>query len=75
SIVEKMSQAAERGDFDFETLGRNEHPGIDTEGAKEEEKSHRNWKESVSPDILEEIDDILRRWLPPVILARLDILP
>ena len=75
SIVQKMAHAAEREEFDFETLGRNEHPGQEAKGAVEEHTSHQDWKENVPAEILEEIDDILRLWLPPVILARLGISP
>lgn len=30
----------------------------------------RTWKDEVSPEILDKMDDILRTWLPPVLLAR-----
>lgn len=75
SVVERMAQAAERGEFDFNTLGRNDHPGTDKEVPEEKEKAHASWKDGLNTEILEDLDDILRQWLPPVILARLKVLP
>lgn len=75
SVVEGMVQAAERGDFDFDTPGRNDHLGIYEEGEGEEKEAHRSWKDYLNPEILEDVDDVLRQWLSPVILARLGVLP
>lgn len=30
----------------------------------------RTWRDEVSPEIVDEMDDILRAWLPPVLVAR-----
>lgn len=73
--VEEMVQAATSGDFAFETRGRNAHPGEDVEGAGEEDKSSRSWREEINPELMEEIEDTMRQWLPPEILARLEVLP
>lgn len=75
SVVDKMVQATESGEFDFKTLGRNDHPGVDEQGAGEEVKTHRSWQDDLNPEILGEVDDILRQWLPLVILAKLEVLP
>ncbi|CAN0564963.1 unnamed protein product, partial [Ectocarpus sp. 12 AP-2014] len=34
---------------------------------------NRTWEDEVSPEIREEMDSILRTWLPGVLLARFDI--
>ncbi|CAN0459262.1 unnamed protein product [Hapterophycus canaliculatus] len=47
----------------------NRHPG----GA--EASLSRTWRDEVSPDILEDMDAILRTWLPGVLLARFDVPP
>ena len=35
--------------------------------------SNRTWQDEVSPEIREEMDPILRTWLPPALVARLDV--
>ncbi|CAN0125698.1 unnamed protein product [Scytosiphon promiscuus] len=45
----------------------NPHPG------GEEASPNRTWRDEVSPEILDDMDDILRTWLPGVLLARFDV--
>ncbi|CAM9983186.1 unnamed protein product [Ectocarpus sp. 12 AP-2014] len=47
----------------------NPHPG----GA--EQSANRTWRDEVSPGIRQEMDSILRKWLPGVLLARYEIPP
>ncbi|CAM9204594.1 unnamed protein product [Ectocarpus sp. 13 AM-2016] len=46
---------------------RDPHPG------GQNVSSNRSWEDEVSPEIREEMDSIVRTWLPGVLLARLDI--
>ncbi|CAM9754327.1 unnamed protein product [Ectocarpus sp. 4 AP-2014] len=48
-------------------MRRERHPG------GQERSSNRTWEDEVSPKIREEMDSILRTWLPGVLLARFDI--
>ncbi|CAM9117189.1 unnamed protein product, partial [Ectocarpus sp. 13 AM-2016] len=47
----------------------NPHPGGEKQSAK------RTWRDEVSPGIREEMDSILRKWLPGVLLARFGVPP
>ncbi|CAM9437971.1 unnamed protein product [Ectocarpus fasciculatus] len=47
----------------------NVHPG------GEERSATRTWRDEVSPEIRQEMDSILRKWLPGVLLARLGVPP
>lgn len=68
STVQAASDAAVRGEFDFWTEGGpNDHPGGKKPSAK------RSWKHEVSAELHGEMDDIVRRWLPPVVLAKIGV--
>ena len=71
-IVEEMADAALREDFDFDTFGRNDHPGV-VEEAKPEEVHRPTWKELLRPETLVELDTIARQWLPPAVLVKLNV--
>lgn len=47
----------------------NVHPG------GHEATAQRTWKDEVSPDILEDMNDTMRVWLPGVLLARFGVPP
>ncbi|CAM9643453.1 unnamed protein product [Scytosiphon promiscuus] len=51
------------------TTGVNVHPGGRAESL------NRTWKDEVSPEIIDEMNSVLRTWLPGVLLARFDIPP
>lgn len=68
SVVRAASDASVRGEFDFWTEGGpNKHPGGKEPSVK------RSWKDEVSPKLHAEIDEITRRWLPPVVLAKIGV--
>ncbi|CAN0277134.1 unnamed protein product [Ectocarpus fasciculatus] len=52
-----------------QTVKRDPHPG------GKDVSPTRTWEDEVSPEIREEMDSILRTWLPGVLLARLGIPP
>ncbi|CAM9129309.1 unnamed protein product [Ectocarpus sp. 8 AP-2014] len=52
-----------------ERLFFNRHPG----GGKRTAK--RTWRDEVSPGIHHDMESILRKWLPPVLLARFEVPP
>lgn len=64
TVVDEMADAALREDFNFETKGKNEHPGASQKPA---------WHDPLRPETLVALDVIVRKWLPPVVLAKLDI--
>lgn len=63
SWVKDMSVIAARS----MSKGLNSHPG----GV--EQSVRRTWKEEVSPEIWDDMDGVLRQWLPPVLLARFGV--
>ncbi|CAN0226733.1 unnamed protein product [Scytosiphon promiscuus] len=68
SVVQAASDAATRGEFPFWTEGGpNKHPGGKKPSAK------RSWKDEVSAELHGEIDEIVRRWLPPAVLAKIGL--
>ena len=70
-VVEEMADAALREDFDFETQGKNDHPGV--EEVKQEEVHRPTWQELLRPETLVKLDVIARQWLPPAVLVRLNV--
>ncbi|CAM9579189.1 unnamed protein product [Scytosiphon promiscuus] len=69
SWVEHISSLRLEGPWVEKTLGVNPHPG----GTEVSEA--RTWKDEVSPEIVDEMNSIVRTWLPPVLLARLGVPP
>lgn len=72
AVIEAMADAALREDFDFETEGKNEHPGVNTT-SKGGASQRPVWNNMLRPETLVALDLIARKWLPPVILAKLNI--
>lgn len=48
-------------------------PGVNLHPGGQEVSTSRTWRDEVSPGIIDDMDDILRTWLPGVLLARLGI--
>lgn len=71
--IEVMADAALREDFAFDTKGRNDHPGEKTTTKKEEETHRPTWQEMLRPETLVKLDVISRKWLPPAVLAKLNL--
>ena len=70
-VVEAIAQAATVDDLGFAHAGMDLHPG-------EEEKTEpgvRRFEDEVRPETFAIADDVLRTWLPPVLLERLGVLP
>lgn len=66
AIVTSIADAAVGSKHDFMASELDHHPGgINREG--------RSWRDEVTPALLESMDEIVRIWLPPVLLARLGI--
>lgn len=57
-----------RGELDFHTKGIDPHPGSPSDGAQ-----NRTFWDELRPDTLSRMERILRKWLPPVILSKLDV--
>ena len=70
TIVEAMIDVDLRGEFDFDTRGKNEHPEDDVELAEEAEPTP-TWKDGLRPETVVQMDRIVQQWLPPVILAQI----
>ena len=71
-VVEEMADAALRDDFDFNTSGKNDHPGV-VEEVKIGETHRRTWRDLLRPETLEGLDVIVRQWLPPAVLVTLNV--
>lgn len=71
-IVEATAKAAAADDLGFWHKEIDLHPG---EEARTEATAVRRFEDEVSPDVLEIADAILRRWLPPVLLEKVGIVP
>lgn len=75
-IVEAMADAALREDFQFDTSGKNDHPGVIAFKKSEESRQETQtptWQELLRPETLEELDVIARKWLPPAVLIKLNV--
>ena len=68
-VVDGAVDAALRGDFAFNTKRMDTH----SESNKEDIVVGRTWVDEVDPDLIPELDGILRQWLPPVVLAKLGV--
>lgn len=72
-VVEEMADAALREEFDFDTKGRNKHPGVVQVKGLEDTHSP-TWQELLKPETQVALDDILRNWLPPAVLVKFKLL-
>ena len=70
-VVEATVQAALADDFGFEHKEIDIHPGEEART----EPGVRRFEDEVSPEVFEVADDVLRTWLPPVLLERLGVVP
>lgn len=71
NVISGMAHMAERGDpmFGFFAKGVDEHPGGVKPGGD------RTFRSELGPESLAMMDDVLRAWLPPVLLKRLGVSP
>lgn len=70
-VVEAAAKAAAANDLGFGHKKIDVHPG---EGPKNE-PGVRRFEDEVRPEVLAVADDVLRTWLPPVLLERFGIVP
>lgn len=70
-IVEATSKAAVADDLGFPHKYIDRHPGE----TNKTQPGARQFEDEVSPEILELADDVLRTWLPPVLLERFGVVP
>ena len=73
-IIQIMVDAAAVGDFGVGGKIINIHQGPET-GADQAKTEAKKFEDEVSPHLLATADDILRQWLPNVLLTRLDVTP
>ena len=69
--VEALAEAASANDLGFNNKYVDLHPG----GAPRIGKSLRKFEDEVAPEVLEIVDEVLRVWLPPVLLEKLGVTP
>lgn len=65
--VKHMAALAQGGSWAFLTQGVNPHPG------GEKASSARTWRDEVSPELWDDMDAVVRRWLPHGLVERLGI--
>ena len=70
-IVQETSQAAVAGKLGFSHKDIDLHPGEESRT----KSGVRRFEDEVSPDVLAAADDVLRTWLPPVLLQRFGVVP
>lgn len=70
-VVEDMAQAAAADDLGFKHKKIDRHPGE----KNRTESGVRRFEDEVSPEFLDFADDVLRAWLPPVLLERFGVVP
>lgn len=69
--VVKMARTASGGDVE-DVLGY-ETKGIDRHVGGLQESNRTSFRDEIGTESLEMMDDVLRTWLPPVILKRLEV--
>lgn len=84
-VVEQATNAALRHDFAFKTKGVDAHLSVNSiaastkkaennpQGGGQDLALERSWRDEISADLYGDIDDVLRVWLPPVLLAKLGV--
>ncbi|CAN0378000.1 unnamed protein product [Ectocarpus fasciculatus] len=72
SEVTEISRVATGGDISnvlgYHAVGRDNHPG------GQERSTNRTFRDELGPDSLSNMDDVLRTWLPPVLLKEFGLL-
>ncbi|CAM9440594.1 unnamed protein product [Ectocarpus sp. 12 AP-2014] len=63
------------GWIDGMVAANQEHTNFNTHPGGAEKSGERTWQDEVSPGIHQEMDSILRKWLPGVLLARYGVHP
>ena len=71
NIVNDTANAAVNYDFRFNKRHIDVHPGEEGKAAP----GARRFEDQVSPEVLHTADEVLRVWLPPVLLEQLGIAP
>lgn len=71
SLVNDTANGAVNYDFTFNRKHIDEHPG----GEAGQEAGARRFEHQVSTEVRNTADDVLRVWLPPVLLAQLGVAP
>ena len=67
SVVQEATDTALRGEYGFAGKGVDEHPG------GKEVTPARSWEDEISAAVVEQLNDICRVWLPPVLLEKFGI--
>eukprot|EP00903_Cladosiphon_okamuranus_P005693 g5655.t1 len=67
SVVQEATDTALRGEFGFAGKGVDKHVG------GKEATPARTWEDEVSAEVAEQLNDICRVWLPPVLLEKFGI--
>ncbi|CAM9993163.1 unnamed protein product [Ectocarpus fasciculatus] len=67
AVVLKATNTSVRREYGFVGKGVDKHPG----GKEVTEK--RTWEDEISHEVAEQLDDICREWLPPVLLEKFGI--
>ncbi|MEP4730858.1 hypothetical protein, partial [Parasphingorhabdus sp.] len=65
--VKAIAAAAANDDFSFRYKPLDKHPG------QSNETRAMKFEDEVSPELLKAANDILRQWLPPVLLAKIGV--
>ena len=73
-IVQIMVNAAVAGDFGVRGKGFDIHLGSE-KGNDQAKTELKKFEDEVSPHLLAIAEDILRQWLPNVLLTRLEVTP
>lgn len=69
AVVQRATDIALNGDYEFAAKGRDKHPGgVQTTPS-------RSYETEVGPEVRAQLDDICRRWLPPVLLEKFGVPP
>ena len=67
SVVLEATDTALRKEYGFTSKGVDEHPG------GKEVTPARHWDDEISAEVVEQLNDICRVWLPPVLLEKFGI--
>lgn len=71
-VVKSAADAAAANDLGFEQKQVDKHPG---EEERDDLAGVRRFEDEVSPEVLKAADDVLRRWLPPILLEKFGVEP
>eukprot|EP00752_Nemacystus_decipiens_P012793 g11328.t1 len=67
SVVEKATNTAVRKEYGFTGKGVDTHPG------GKEATPARRWDDEISAEVVEQLNDICRVWLPPALLEKFGV--